>query len=215
MLKCCAAPEILCLQTYPQINNLVTEIQKRGKTPKFALHSSVLSKSVEYCRFSGLTWCSSVSDQRHIMCPSAQLPGQMGCLYLSVSRGVVIQHILHFFQRTDVRSQSSSAQISFQLACSKPSACNWLLLWGSVLQEELEYRKTCPPWSRTRLRNIYTNWIYTNLWCLIQHSHECQVSWQMLLRGHTLFLKCHGEQGRFPRTKETHSLFPLHFFIYF
>lgn len=146
-----------------------------------------------------------------IMCPSAQLPGQMGCLYLSVSREGVIQHIPCFFQRTDVRSQSSSAQITFQLASSKPSACNWFLLWGCVLQEGLEYRKSCPPRSRTRLRNIYTNWTHTSLWPLIQQNCECQVSWQMLPRGHTLFLKCHGEQGRFPRTKRNSLCFPTSF----
>lgn len=126
--------------------------------------------------------------------------------------GEVIQHIPCFFQRTDIKSQSSTAQISFQLACSKSAACNWLLLWGSVLQEKSEYGKTYPPWRRTRLRNIYTNWTHTSLWPLLWHNRECQVSWQMLPRGHTLLLS----QGKFPRTGRNSHWFPtsfLHFFL--
>lgn len=161
VFQCYAAPEISCLWTYLQINNLLVEIQERGKKPSLLPQFSPFKKwwMLQILRSLLLFFCSWLEADHVPLCPVARADGLSLCI--SVQRRGDPTHPMFL---SDVRTQSSSAQISFQLECSKSSACNWFLLWSSVLQEELEYRKTWSPWSRTRSRNIYTNWTYTSLW---------------------------------------------------
>ena len=118
----------MCLWTYPQINNLVVGIAESGKNKVCFPQFSPFKKGwmLQFLRSHLLFFCVWL-EADHLPCSLIARAARLSLFY-QCPRGEMIQHITCFFQRANIKSLSWSAQTSFQLACSKSSACNTLLL---------------------------------------------------------------------------------------